>query len=216
MKRRLRLTIRTLLILSLVSALPCCWVASEIAQHRTEHEALAHMRVVNPRTCFVWTNQTPAWLQRFGVAPEWMNRISTVDATGVTCGRLEAKDRPQSKIDFDDENLREIADDLKNLKHLTEIWFQVTKISDKSVDLFGEFPNVELICLHETNVTESGAREMQERMPATYIYHPSLYIPVRMYGVVTKGPPKRNSRYELRNPDFSTYDVDKSLKGAGQ
>ena len=171
MKRRLRFTTRTLLVLLLVSSLPCWWIASEMAQHRAEHAAVKHMRQINPRSSVVWESRTPDWLSKIGVKASWMDRVTRVDATGVTCGNLKWEDYPKSQINFGDENLADIADDLKMLVNLREIHFQVTKLSDNSLDIFASLPNIEMICLHETNVTDLGAKRLKSRMPSTIVDH---------------------------------------------
>ncbi|MBL8855391.1 MAG: hypothetical protein JNK57_15600, partial [Planctomycetaceae bacterium] len=105
MRRKLRFNFRVLLFLSMLIAIPCWWVAHEISAFQSEKEAFARMQEVNPRMQVVWENQTPNWRSSIGIHPEWMDRIIRLDATGVSCGRLEWKDYPDSQIDFGDEEL---------------------------------------------------------------------------------------------------------------
>lgn len=134
MKRRIQFTVRTLLLLMIVSAIPCWWIASEKSHYETEKDVLAHMQEVNPRMRVVWENQTPQWVSSIGIQPEWMSRIIRVDATGVTCGNLKWEDYPKFQIEFDDKKLEQVSADLRKLHHLREVYFQVTKLSDQSLD----------------------------------------------------------------------------------
>ena len=171
MKRRVRFTVRALLILTILSAIPCWWISREMSQYQTEKQALARMQKVNPRMSVVWENQTPNWVAAIGIQPEWMNRIMRLDATGVTCGGLKWEDYPKSQIEFDDDNLDEITNDINQLQGLREIYFQVTKLSDRSVDFFATLDELQVLNLQETDVTPDGAQLLQDRLKSTTVEH---------------------------------------------
>ena len=94
-----------------------------------------------------------------------------LDATGVTCGGLNWEDYPKSQIEFNDENLADITNDIDKLRGLREVYFQVTKLSDQSVDFFATMTELQVLNLQETDVTPNGARLLQERLKSTAIEH---------------------------------------------
>ena len=171
MKWKLRFSVRTLLFLFFLSAIPCWWIACEVSEFQSQNAALVHMQKVNPSMRVTWKNKTPSWLSKIGIQPDWMNRITRLDATGVVCGQLRWKDYPKEQIEFDDKDFEQIFSDIEGLNDLREIYFQVTKLSDDSIELFSKLSNIEMLCLHETDVTNAGARELQQRMPSTEIAH---------------------------------------------
>ena len=171
MKRKLRFSVRTLLILVLIATVPCWWVASEVSEFTTEEQALRRMQEVNSRMSAVWENQTPDWMKTIGIQPKWMNRIVRLDATGVTCGKLKFEEYPKSQIEFRDEDLAEIADDIKQLDDLREIYFQVTHLSDKSIDYFSTLKGLEILNLQATDVTPAGAEKLQSTLASTSVEH---------------------------------------------
>ena len=170
MKLRFRFSTRMLLILIVISAFPCWWIGSEIHQYRAEQNALIHMREVNPRTNCLYENQTPRLFSRIGIKPKWMDRVTRIDATGV-CSGIPWEDYPKSQIEFDDNNLNEVLVDLKKFQELREICFQVTKLSDRSLDALANFPEVETMYLNETDITNSGVEQLRLLMPSTKISH---------------------------------------------
>ena len=94
-----------------------------------------------------------------------------LDATGVTCGGLKWEDYPKSQIEFDDDNLDEITNDINQLQGLREIYFQVTKLSDRSVDFFATLDELQVLNLQETDVTPDGAQLLQDRLKSTTVEH---------------------------------------------
>ena len=103
-----------------------------------------------------------------------------LDATGVSCGRLEWKDYPDSQIDFGDEELEQIIGDIESLHNLREIYFQVTKLSDRSVAFFVRMPGLQVLNLQVTDITMNGAQILRSRLPTTTVEHDTAVHPVRM------------------------------------
>ncbi len=180
MSWKLRFNFRVLLVLSILVAIPFWWVAREIAEYEKEKASLARMQEVNPRMRVIWENQTPKWFSSIGIHPEWMNRIIRLDATGVTCGGLEWKDYPDSQIDFGDEELEQIIGDINSLHNLREICFQVTKLSDRSVDYFATLRKLQYINLQVTDITMNGAQILKNQLQTTTVEHDTAIHPVRM------------------------------------
>lgn len=171
MKRKLRFTIRALLVLMVLSAIPCWWVTREMSEFQSEKNAFAHIQEVNPRMSAVWENKTPSLMTSIGIQPDWMNRIVRLDATGVTCGKLKWEDYPQAQIEFGDDELKLIADDIEQLQNLHEIYFQVTKLTDESINFFGTLTKLEVLNLQETDITPNGAKVLQNRLVSTSVEH---------------------------------------------
>lgn len=170
-KRRLRFTLRAMLVLVLVASIPCWWVASLVSQFTVERKVAEKMAEINPRTYLLWENQTPEWIASLGVRPRWMDRIVRVDATGLSSGQLSLNEYPMAQTDFDDAKLSDVWDDLNQLECLREVYFQMTSISDKSLDALASLTELEILNLQETNVTDVAAKELRAKLAETKVWH---------------------------------------------
>jgi hypothetical protein len=167
MRRRLRFTLRVLLVLVALAALPCWWVGSQLTQYRFEQSALARIRKVAPKLHVEYTSKTPAWLSRMGIRPTWLERVTDIDVTGTTGGRNVSAD--EIPLDFDDTKFAAILDDLRKFSQLNELYFQLTRLSDSSLPKLREFERVKFINLQQTAATSLGVKKLESEMPNTKI-----------------------------------------------
>lgn len=162
---------RTLLVLVAILTIPCWWIGREVSEYHSEQSALSRILEINPKAGVRHQNETPTWIAAWGIQPVWMDRVMRVDAHGVNTRTMPYEEFPQSQVDFGDKELKIIKDDLRRFRSLREIYFSVTKLSDESVELFGDMDYLEVLNLQETNVATEGAEKLRELLPTTDVQH---------------------------------------------
>lgn len=167
MRRRLRFTLRVLLLLVAFAAIPCWWVGSQLTLYRIEQSAVASIKKVAPALHVEYTNTTPNWLLRMGIRPSWLERVTDIDVTGTTGGKFVSPD--EIPLDFDDTKFAAILDDLRKFNQLNELYFQLTRLSDASLPKLCEFERVKFINLQQTGATSAGVKKLESELPNTKI-----------------------------------------------
>ena len=167
-KRQLiRYGIRTLLVLTLVAAVPLAWLAKKRSEWSEEQVAINAM---SPHLGFVdrATYVGPVWLYRAGVRFDFLARVDHVDFAGYSKpGAVWRHTDPVCQ--FDDSALRKVASHLQELTYLRELYLDTTRITDASADIIVRFKNVGFLNLQDTDLSASTVRDLMVMMPDTKI-----------------------------------------------
>lgn len=166
-KKRLRFTLRILLLLTAIAAIPCWWIQSELTAFRAEQAALQRIREVAPELYVEFIDITPSWLIRVGVQPAWLQRVDQLDVTGITGGRDFSLD--EIPLQFDDGAFSAIRDDLQEFDHLKSLYLQFTRVTDTSIPKLRAFDNLRYINLQQTGATTAVVKNLETEMPSTKI-----------------------------------------------
>lgn len=173
-KRYLRFSIRVLIFLIALFALPCWWLASEMAQYRKELAAIDHIREHAPHLYVEHRYCGPSWMWKVGFRPDWLQRVGSIDVTGQTGG----KNHNMFMFEFDDAAFAAIYDDLLVFEHLSELYLQFTKLTDASLPALGTFSRVKFINLQQTQMTSAAVRDFdQDRTDIKVAFFYDLSVP---------------------------------------
>lgn len=166
-KKKIRFTLRMLLLLTAVAAIPCWWIQSELSAYRSEQAALQRIREVVPELYVEFTDTTPSWLTKVGIHPGWLRRVDEIDVTGTTGGREFSL--AEIPLEFDDRAFAAILDDLQEFDHLKSLYLQLTRVTDTSIPKLRVFDKLTYINLQQTEATTAVVKKLETEMPSTKI-----------------------------------------------
>ncbi len=152
-RRWFQFSLRTLLIVMLIIAIPCAWVGRKIEQKRREREAVTAIKALGGHVLFDYqvdaavTNGEPdaiATAEPFG--PAWLRKCVGDDFfSDVVCVTLWRRDTGDAA-----------SEHLKQLTHLQELWLNTSGLSDAGMANLKEMANLRTFCLNSTRVTDAG------------------------------------------------------------
>ena len=176
------LRLRSALVLVFVVALTLGWFAWDVRDQReTKETILRHNGVFfyeyEPQTVTQYerVNWTPAWLRK-AIDEDYFHDVTMIRIEGEQFGdaeleRLEALDRIEAlgivQTAITDDGLRH----LRGRKALKSLWLGGNWIGDAGIDNLGleTLPNLEVLEIRQTLVSEAKVAEIQHRFPKLMI-----------------------------------------------
>ncbi|MGO8691309.1 MAG: leucine-rich repeat domain-containing protein [Thermoguttaceae bacterium] len=135
---RFQFTIRSLLLLTLVVAIPCSWLAVARQEARRQREAVAEIERAGGRV-YAWPE--PAWLRELLVDDLFTN-VTEVDFANSEIG---------------DAGLEH----LKGLPQLQVLYLTDTKVSDAGMEHVKQLPQLQVLGLGGTRITDAGLEHLK-------------------------------------------------------
>ncbi len=147
--RRFRFSGRSLAVLTLVVALPCIWLATEMNQASQQREAVASVLKAGgriaydyQRDCFDAKAQppTPEWLRTW-LGPDFFANVREVDAAGK----------------FDDAATKQI----KGFSQLRKLGLLRCPVTDAAMENLEGLTQLQELDLRETKITDAGLKHLE-------------------------------------------------------
>ena len=152
-RRWFQFSLRTLLIFTLICAIPCAWLGRRIEQKRRERDAVSAIRTLGGSVTYDYEPRAepfgPAWLrQLFG--DDFFSEVVEVSlaATKVTDGDLKI---------------------LKEFHELTDVNLYLTKVSNAGIAFLKPRKHLGYVDLDQTNVTDAGIRDLRRALPTCFV-----------------------------------------------
>ncbi|TWU31618.1 hypothetical protein Q31b_58730 [Novipirellula aureliae] len=164
-RRRLRFSIRALLVLTFVCAFPFWWIASQLSARRSEVATVARIQAIVPDASIQYENMASPWMLKLGFRPDFTQRVYAVDVTGQTAGMNANK----FAFEFDDDDLTAIAADLRSLRELQEVYLQFSKVTDQSLAPLGTFESVRFLNLQQTAMSSDAVKTFASKHPGVKV-----------------------------------------------
>jgi hypothetical protein len=182
-RRWFQFSLRTLLILTLIVAIPCAWIGRKIEKKRRERGAVEAIRASGGTASYdyevpwSWFDRRderfspsyygpdgPSWLRGM-LGEDFFNEIVQVDLSRVPVARLDWLDTlPQlrwlrvSRPDLADADLTHIRD----LTQLRSLELVRTKVSDSGMMYLGRLTKLQHLNLCGTRVTDAGLVHLKQ------------------------------------------------------
>ena len=176
-RRRFQFSIRSLLLLVVVVAIPCSWLATEMNKARKQREAVEEVLKVRGEVWYDYQlDPSGCWIPgATPPGPPWLHALlgddPLVDVTQVALFESEINDawpehlKPLTKlvslrlyrVPITDAGLAH----LKWLPNLRCLDIGVTKVTDAGLKHLEALPNLESLKLEETNVTDAGLKHLK-------------------------------------------------------
>jgi hypothetical protein len=149
---RFQFSIRSLLVLVVVVAIPCSWLAVEMKKARKQREAVEAIVKLGGGVRYGWGRDAAGnWIERSPQAPAWRHDLLGVHffadiiqveffAVRLTDGGLEP---------------------IRVLPQLRFLFVANTKITDASMEVIGASPRLEGVDLDGTRVTDAGLKHLK-------------------------------------------------------
>ena len=151
MRRYMRFGMRSLFVITLVSALPLAWMAAKRAAWTYEQSVLKAMSLHVRHLKLTYGG--PEWLHRVGFRPQFMYRVDHLDFAGYTKpGAVWTPNDPVHPLD--DEMLATLAPRIEELSYLRELHLETTKITDASAATVARFSHVEFLNLQDDDLSD--------------------------------------------------------------
>ena len=177
LRRRFQFSIRSLLLLVVVVAIPCSWLATEMNKARKQREAVEEVLKVRGEVWYDYQlDPSGCWIPgATPPGPPWLHALlgddPLVDVTQVALFESEINDawpehlKPLTKlvslrlyrVPITDAGLAH----LKWLPNLRCLDIGVTKVTDAGLKHLEALPNLESLKLEETNVTDAGLKHLK-------------------------------------------------------
>ena len=167
-RRRFQFGLRTLLLLTLATAIPFSWLAVSIERAKRTGEIVGHFR--KEQSCLI---KTKTWLS----PPDWLSNHLGEDffsqATFFCCSDLSDDDF-KLLCELDELEICVLCrssgtdTDLENIGNLTQLRnldLSDTPITDAGLKHLAKLRNLEKLYLSGTNTTEAGLQELQSKLP---------------------------------------------------
>ena len=145
-------TLRSLLLLTTLVALPACWVGLKLSEYSAEQRAVESMRKEHKDLFVRSTYFGPAWIPA-GYRPYWLDRVWAVDVNGFMYGNAQSVYRYDRPFAFGDRDLAKILPDLQILSNLAELQVPYTDVSDASISSLSSLPNLSFVNAQQSLVT---------------------------------------------------------------
>jgi hypothetical protein len=143
-RQRFQFGIRSLLLV-LIVALPCSWLAVEMKRAKDQREAVAAIKKLGGCVAYSWGYQPePAWL--------WSCLVDNFFA--------EAADSLGFDTRVTDEELAHIA----RLTELQRLWLDGTRVTDAGLVHLAGLPQLQVLSLSQTRVTGAGVAKLKKAL----------------------------------------------------
>ncbi len=163
---RFQFGIRSLLVLTVVIAVLCSWLAVEMKKAREQREVadeITKLGRLGGAVQYDWQVGAGHTFKAFhhGEIPEWLLRLLGVDFFSTVVA-VDSTDTPLTDVE------------LKHLAGLTELvglWLDYTQITDAGLQDLARLRHLEVLSLNATKVTDAGVGKLQQALPNCKIYH---------------------------------------------
>jgi len=143
---RFQFSIRSLLVLAVVVALPCSWLAVEMQQAERQREAV--VAIEKRSGTVMWDDEEwacPTWLRRL-LGDDFFNSVVGVSFFDTRNGDAE---------------LEQLLEHLKGLDQLHKLDLDNTPVSDAGLEHVKTLGQLQELDLHLTQVTDAGLKHLK-------------------------------------------------------
>ena len=158
-RRWYQFSLRTLLIVVTLSAVPLGWVGWKLEQGRRQRPTIA------------WVGKMGGSVQfGRGWVDSWFGLVSHVDLRESLVSDLSplAELKNLAALIINDTPVSDLTP-LAEVKNLTELWLNDTQVSDLTP--LTKLKNLYGLHLHNTQVSEEQVQELQQALPNCQIFH---------------------------------------------
>ena len=139
-RRRFQYSLRTLLVVVTLCAIPCSWLGVKIRQAKREREAAAALEKLG--AMLYWTGPSgPKWLRSM-LGDDLFTRVESANFFGA---------------DATDADLA----NLKTLNQLHELSFDNTRITDAGLEYFEDLTQLQELSLTNSQITDAGLEHLR-------------------------------------------------------
>jgi hypothetical protein len=147
--RWLQFSLRTLLIVVTLCAIPCSWYAVKKQQGREQREIAKEVEMWGGRV--EWSRpSSPQWLRGL-LGEELFNSVKSVNFAPTPV--------------YDDG-----VDQITGVSHLQGLYLDGTKITDSQLEHLERLGQLQTLWLDRTQVTDEGVKKLQQALPNCEIY----------------------------------------------
>ncbi len=154
---RFQFSIRSLLLLPVVVAVLCSWLATEMKQARKQRDVVEWIEKAGGSVVYDYQDDRSGDLS----GPPWLRTLLGddlfADVKQVGLGNSAAGDAG--------------LEHLEGLTRLTVLWLDGTKVSDAGLQHVEKLPQLRVLILRGTNVSDAGVEKLQQALPNCKIYH---------------------------------------------
>ncbi len=180
---RVQFSIPSLLVLVVVVALPCSWLAIERERASKQTEAVDKVWALHGQVC--WDPQPvkwgprpsePAWLRSM-LGDEFFRFDSCVQFSSITSDTDVALESLKGltqlqELWLDETNTTDAGlERLRGLSQLQELYLSNTQVSDAGLPNLKGLTNLRILVLGGTKVTDTGVKKLQQALPDCKISH---------------------------------------------
>jgi hypothetical protein len=172
-RSRFQFTIRLLLVLTVVVALPCSWLAVEVRQTWRERDITTALQKVGGEVfydyelgSFFLTGASPpgpAWLRSI-LGNDFFSYVESVDFLRFSKPHVHKLSRWNPHV------VGAALDNLKGLSHLKHLDLCLTPVTDAELQHLKGLNQLKWINLYGTRVTDAGMKDLQQALPNCEIY----------------------------------------------
>ena len=148
--KTMRFSTRALFVLILAIAMPFAWYANQVRLQQRERLAMHKIQEAIPNASFSNQLMVPRWLAEFGLQPQVMVRICSVDLTGLSGGGKHS-------FELADDDIQAVIPHLSQLPHLTRLYLYHTDVTDACLADVGALKTLEYVNVEGTAVTHLAA-----------------------------------------------------------
>jgi Leucine Rich repeat len=163
-RRWFQFSLRTLLIFTLICAIPCAWLGRKIERKRQEREAVEALIKLGGRVEYDDQPDHSAERNLLGVDPPGPRFLRTLVGENFFC---EVEFVTLRNTHVTDAGLEYV----KGLTHLQTLELDGTTVSDAGIENLKDLTRLKELDLRFTKVTDLGVKEIQKSLPNCKIYY---------------------------------------------
>lgn len=160
---RFQFSIRSLLVLVVVVAIPCSWLAAEMKRAREQREAVAEIEKLNGAVEYdlpqYFDSLPPPPPPQRPPEPAWLLKLLGGDFFGDVVF-----------VGYADEAADADLVQLKEFKHLQSLYLGGTKVTDAGLAHITGLTQLQKLSLQNTKVTDVGRGKLHEALPTCLLY----------------------------------------------
>ena len=160
---RFQFSIRSLLVLAVVVALPCSWLAAEMKEAKRQKEAVDKIEKLGGSVEYDWQGDV-IHLPRPNAqppGPAWVRNVVGDDFLTVVVS-----------VDLDDTQTTDAAlEVIEGLPQVLELGLSKTKVTDSGLEHIRGLHELRMLFLFRTEVTDLGVRRLRGSLHTCKIYH---------------------------------------------
>lgn len=150
-RRWCQFSLRTLMIVMVIVAIPCAWLGKKIDRKRREREIVSSIEALKGRVLFDYQEWPanlrsepfgPAWLRSF-LGDDFFSEIQLVDF--VDCPVADSQ-----------------LISLRELPHLKRLWLTRTKVTDYGLAILRDLSELQTLDLSQTDITDAGLANLKQ------------------------------------------------------
>ena len=169
---RFQFSIRSLLVLVVVVALPCSWMAVEMKRARRQVETVSAIEAIGGGVNYDFDSvgrdpPDPAWLRRL-LGRDFFADVVSADFSGATHFPIPAGTQHETwiKVDVVMGEFGPVTDDtieqlLNGVDRLRELDLTYSGISDAGLEHVGTLSYLEYLNLEQTSITDAGLKRLR-------------------------------------------------------